>query len=240
MINKFLRVLRKLLNYKDTLWYAKKSSSNFCEYLRRKGIKVGEDVVFRFPQNTSIDITRPTLITIGENVDINNHFTIMTHDFSTFVFRNVYHDFVNSSGKVSIGSNIYFGTNVTILKGVMIGDNCIIGAGSLVTHSIPPNSVAAGVPCKVICSLDEYYKKRKEQQLNEAIEYAQSVIERKGELTPNDLFEEWSVFLTEADYINNPQFKKHVDWRLKQFKDSWLKGKRIVEGYEKFIELVSK
>lgn len=240
MINKFLRVLRKLLNYKDTLWYAKKSSSNFCEYLRRKGIKVGEDVVFRFPQNTSIDITRPTLITIGENVDINNHFTIMTHDFSTFVFRNVYHDFVNSSGKVTIGSNIYFGTNVTILKGVTIGDNCIVGAGSLVTHSIPPNSVAAGVPCKVICSLDEYYKKRKEQQLNEAIEYAKSVVERKGELTPDDLFEEWSVFLTEDDYINNPVFKKHVDWRLKQYKCSWLKEKRLVEGYRRFVELVSK
>ena len=65
----------------------------------------------------------------------------MTHDFGTFVFRNLYHDFVPSSGKVSIGNNVYIGRDVTILKGVNIGDNCIIGLGSIVTKDIPSNSV---------------------------------------------------------------------------------------------------
>mgnify|MGYP006341982617 FL=1 len=52
---------------------------------------------------------------------MNRHFQILTHDWSSTVFRNYFHDFVNSSGKVSIGNNIYFGTNVTILKGVTMG-----------------------------------------------------------------------------------------------------------------------
>lgn len=51
--------------------------------------------------------------------------------------------------------------NCTVLKGVTIGDNCIIGIGSIVTKDIPANSVAIGNPAKVVCSLDEYFEKRK-------------------------------------------------------------------------------
>lgn len=58
------------------------------------------------------------------------------------MLTNKYGDFVNSSGKVVIGNNIYFGTNITVLKGVTIADNCVIGAGSIVTKSIPANSVS--------------------------------------------------------------------------------------------------
>ena len=65
---------------------------------------------------------------------------------------------MNSSGRVEIGSNIYIGTNVIVLRGVTIGDNCVIGAGSVVTHDIPANSVAVGAPCRVVCSLDELSK----------------------------------------------------------------------------------
>ena len=70
------------------------------------------------------------------------------------------------------------GTNVVVLKGVTIGDNCVIGACSLVTKNIPANSVAAGVPCRVICSIDEYYRKRKQVALAEAVEYVQSIQKR--------------------------------------------------------------
>lgn len=240
MINKTIKLINKVINYKATLWYAKRSSSNYKTYLRNKGVVVGENVVFRVPQNTSIDVTRPSLITIGSNVDFNNYFTIMTHDFSSFVFLNYYKDFVNCSGRVRIGSNIYFGTNVTVLKGVEIGDNCIIGAGSLVTKSIPSNSVAVGVPCRVICSLHEYYKKRKQQQLSEAVEYAHSIIDRKGYLLKDDLFEEWSVFLTEEDYQMYPEFRNQIDKRLKGNTTQWLKQKRIIYGYNSFLEYIKR
>ena len=51
---------------------------------------------------------------------------------------------------VHIGSDCWFGANVTVCPGVTIGDGCVIGAGSVVTRDIPANSFAAGVPCRVI------------------------------------------------------------------------------------------
>ena len=51
---------------------------------------------------------------------------------------------------VKIGNDCWFGANVVVCPGVTIGDNCVIGAGSVVTRDIPSNSFAAGVPCHVI------------------------------------------------------------------------------------------
>lgn len=56
---------------------------------------------------------------------------------------------------VTIGDNCWFGAQVTVCPGVHIGDNCIIGAGSVVTRDIPPNTFAAGVPCRVIRELTD-------------------------------------------------------------------------------------
>lgn len=56
---------------------------------------------------------------------------------------------------VTIGDDCWFGANVTICPGVTIGNNCVIGAGSVVTRNIPSNSLAAGVPCKVIRQISE-------------------------------------------------------------------------------------
>ncbi len=51
---------------------------------------------------------------------------------------------------VVIGNDCWFGANVVVCPGVTVGDNCVIGAGSVVTRSIPADSFAAGVPCRVI------------------------------------------------------------------------------------------
>lgn len=61
----------------------------------------------------------------------------------------------------------------TILKGVHIGNNVIIGANSLVNKDIPDNCVAAGNPCKVIMGLEAYHEKRKAAQVAEARELVQ-------------------------------------------------------------------
>lgn len=56
---------------------------------------------------------------------------------------------------VSIGHDCWLGANVTICPGVTIGNNCVIGAGAVVTRDIPDNSFAAGVPCRVIREITE-------------------------------------------------------------------------------------
>lgn len=56
---------------------------------------------------------------------------------------------------IKIGNNVWIGGNVCVLPGVTIGDNCVIGAGSVVVRDIPSNSVAVGNPCKVIRKIDE-------------------------------------------------------------------------------------
>lgn len=56
---------------------------------------------------------------------------------------------------VKIGNDCWFGANVVVCPGVTIGDNCVIGAGSVVTRDIPANSFAAGNPCRVIREITE-------------------------------------------------------------------------------------
>ncbi len=67
---------------------------------------------------------------------------------------------------VHIGKNCWLGAGVVVLPGVTIGDNSVIGAGSIVTHDIPDNVVAVGNPCKVLRPINEhdkeyYFKDRK-------------------------------------------------------------------------------
>ena len=62
---------------------------------------------------------------------------------------------------VKIGNGVWIGSNVVVLPGVTIGDNTVIGAGSVVTKDIPANVVAVGNPCKVLRPITdrdkEYY-----------------------------------------------------------------------------------
>jgi len=203
---------------------AKRNSSSYINYLRRKKIIIGDRCVFRDPKTTCIDIQRPELISIGNNVDMNRNFTIMTHDWCSMVFRAKFKDLLNSTGKVSIGNNVYFGTNVTILKGVSIGNNCIIGAGSVVTKSIPSNMVAVGVPCRVVCSLDEYYKKRKENALGEAVERIGCFIERFGrDPKPSELREEFIYYVNKK----NVSYYESVDVPIRE---------QLAEAYSNWLE----
>ena len=233
----FLRKLvRKISNRLQN--YIRLTSDEYIEQLRLGGAKIGNNVFFRYPEHTLIDMTRPSLIELGDNLDINDNFTILTHDFGTYVFRNLYHDFVNCSGKVKIGSNIYFGRDVTILKGVTIGDNCIIGLGSVVSKDIPANSVAVGYPAKVVSTIEEYYKKRKSLCIDEAIEYANSIRDRFGrEPEIIDFSEEWNLFLTKEEYKKNSKVKHMVDYRLKGWVNEFMEREREFEGFVEFIKL---
>ena len=85
--------------------------------------------------------TEPWIITLGNNVHI-------------------------TGGTKFMGNDVYIGNNVIILPGVTIGNNVVIGAGAVVSKDIPDNSVAVGVPARVIKTADEYLKKLKKESLH--------------------------------------------------------------------------
>ena len=137
------------------------------ETYKKKGMKVGKGCDFVSPGPNFG--SEPYLIEIGNNTTVSFDVAFVTHDAGTRVLRNLATNEKEKQtviyGKIIVGNNCFIGCRTTILPGVKIGDNTIIGAGSLVNRDIPANSVAAGVPCKVICSLEEYKEKHQDDFL---------------------------------------------------------------------------
>lgn len=174
------------------------SSETYIKHLIARGCSIGKGTKLFSPETTIIDETRPWLINIGKNVQITAGVTILTHGYDWSVIKGKYGDILGSSGKVSIGDNVFIGVNTTILKGVTIGNNVIIGANSLVNKDVIDDVVVAGNPAKVICALDEYYKKRKELQLREAVELALEHYRRYKEWPSKKVMREF-IFLFEGE-----------------------------------------
>lgn len=123
-----------------------------------KHTKIGKN----FFANFNLTVQDDAEVTIGDFCNFGPNVTIVTpiHPMLADERR----EMLNAAGEkkrfcyakpVHIGSNCWFGASVTVCPGVTIGDNCVIGAGSVVTRDIPPNSFAAGVPCRVIRTLSE-------------------------------------------------------------------------------------
>ena len=109
--------------------------------------------------------TEPWLITIGHNVHITNGVRFITHDGGTLIYRQYVPD-LEITKPITVGNDVYFGNNVMVMPGVNIGNNVVIGAGAIVTRDIPDNSVAVGVPARVIKTADEYLEKLKRESLH--------------------------------------------------------------------------
>lgn len=233
-----MRLLRKLI-YKFLNKEHLLSVDNYVEWLRKKGCVIGDNLkIMQFGRDgiPQIDCTRPSLVKIGNNVFLNRNFTLLTHDYVTNVFKELYGEFVPSSGKVVIGNNVNFGIDCTVLKGVTIGDNCFIGSGSIVTKDIPANSVAVGRPAKVICSIEEYYSRRRMECIDEAFDYARSIKTVFGRNpVSSDFKEEFPLFVDARNisrYINEIPIKE----KLGRNYTVWLsKHKAQFNGLEEFL-----
>ena len=88
-------------------------------------------------------------ITIGDGALIGHNAVLATLDHGMDPSER--HDLFPAP--IHIGENVWLGANVTVLGGVTIGDNAVIAAGAVVTKNIPPNTVAAGVPARVVRTL---------------------------------------------------------------------------------------
>lgn len=97
-------------------------------------------------------------VTIEDNVSITGSVAIVdvTHPHSAAFMGNKIGEAIDSErSEVLIGAGSFIGFGATILPGARIGRNCMVGAGSVVAGTIPDNSVAAGVPAKVLRVLNE-------------------------------------------------------------------------------------
>jgi acetyltransferase-like isoleucine patch superfamily enzyme len=113
-----------------------------CDY--GKHIIFGEDVFV----NINGYFMDGALITVGNHVFIGPYcgFYTATHPLN-YEDRN---KGLEKALPITVGNNVWFGANVSVMPGVTIGNGCVIGAGSVVTNDIPDNSIAMGVPCKVM------------------------------------------------------------------------------------------
>lgn len=125
---------------------------------RKQGVKVGENCRF-FSTNFS---TEPYLIEIGNHVTITEGVQFVTHDGGVWVFRESNPD-IELFGNIEIGNNVFIGLNSIILFNTVVGNNCIIAAGSIVKGNFSDNSIIAGVPAKVIGSINDYFEKNKQR-----------------------------------------------------------------------------
>ena len=146
-------------------------------------------------------------------------------------------DFLPSSGRVTIGNNVRFGQRCTVLKGVTIGDNCFIGAGSIVTKNIPANSIAVGIPCKVVCTLEEFHKKREQACVAEAWDYAKSIQERYlRRPVVTDFWEEFPLFIDGDKIDQYPEMKDIIKRQLGPMFESYVKShKAPFKDFEDFL-----
>lgn len=175
---------------------SRSSSKRFVNYLKKRGVNISNSVMIYSPHQFHIDLQYPFLITIEDGVIFAPGIRIITHDFSWSVLKRNFNEVLGASGHVFIGQNSFIGSETIILKNVKIGKNCIIGAGSLVSKDIPDNTVAAGRPAKPIMNIEEFYKKRKSRQFNEAYHLFEEYHKTNGEIPSRNIFREYYELFT--------------------------------------------
>lgn len=123
-------------------------------YARRIGVTVGKDCRIL----TSYFGTEPFLIEIGNKVTITSGVKLITHDGATWLIndkkgrRYLYR-------RIKIGNHVFIGVNSIIMPGVIIEDNVIVAAGSVVAKSIPSGKIVGGNPARIIGTYSDFERK---------------------------------------------------------------------------------
>lgn len=131
-------------------------------YLRKKGVKIGNGC---FISPCHLSAKEGYLVEIGNYCRIAKDTEFFTHG-GIYCLQILHEDSnLDYFGKIKIGDYVSIGEGCKIMPGVTIGNNVIIGAGSVVTKSIPDGFMVAGNPIKHIGYTEEWYKKLKEIDL---------------------------------------------------------------------------
>jgi maltose O-acetyltransferase len=124
--------------------------------LKAKGLQIGQGV--NLPASTWIDPSHCFLIGIGDWCGFGEQCMVLAHDGQMDEFLDA-----GLVGRITIHESCHFGSRTVILPGVEIGPRTIVGANSVVSKSLPPDTVCAGVPARVICSLEDYLARHRAQ-----------------------------------------------------------------------------
>ena len=187
------QILRKLI-YRE-----KSSGEKYIAYCKRGGATIGNNVTVYSAKNTTIDETSLQHIFIGDNTQITAGVIILAHDYSYSVLGNIYGELPRQQRDTIIGKNVFIGMNSIILMGSNIGDNVIIGAGSVVSGRIPSNTVCAGNPAKIICSLDQFLVKGRTRFEESARCYYAGIKRKKQNVTEEDMIIYRSLFTEKSE-----------------------------------------
>ena len=151
---------------KGILWFFQKarrailSYVSYEKYARKCGVNIGKNCKLLGRPSFG---TEPYLITLGDHVCIGGMGTqFITHEGAHWVLKGMdpkKYENTFGYGRIVIGNNVYLGARCTVLRGVTIGDNVIVGACSLVNKDLPSGGVYAGIPAKCICSVEEFGEK---------------------------------------------------------------------------------
>lgn len=148
--NKQVEIIRKIIGYIKGDFVI--TEPFYCDY--GNNITIGNN----FYTNHNCTILDGAKVTFGDNVFIapNCVFSTAGHAIDSEQRANG----LEIARPITVGDNVWIGANVSVLPGVSIGNNTIIGAGSVVNKDIPDGVIAAGVPCRVIRKIteDDKYK----------------------------------------------------------------------------------
>jgi acetyltransferase-like isoleucine patch superfamily enzyme len=144
-------VFRKILR---SLELNKYNDFTIADYFRKQGAIIGE-----YNRIEVRDLgSEPFLVKIGSHCTIAPNVSFLCHDGATWIFTDEIPS-LQKFGTIEVKDNCFIGINAFILGNITIGPNSIVGACSVVTKDVPPDTVVAGNPARVICSISEYKKK---------------------------------------------------------------------------------
>ena len=123
----------------------------------RQGLQIADDCRLIGCPNFG---SEPYLISVGRHVTMSGRVSFINHDGGTWVFRDQekYREVIRY-GRIVVHDNCFIGFGATIMPGVSIGPNSVVATGAVVTRDVPPGTVAAGVPAKVVRTVEEYAEK---------------------------------------------------------------------------------
>ncbi len=155
MIRKIRSAIRAVLSkIRRSLCLARYNDFTVAGYFRKQGAQVGDDNRILVRSLSS----EPYLVKIGNHCTIAPNVRFVTHDGAAWIFTEEFPS-LQKFGPIVIEDNCFIGVGAILMPNIRIGPGSVVGAGSVVTKDVPPNTVVAGCPARPICSTSQYKEK---------------------------------------------------------------------------------